>query len=123
MTTRMNLSRLITAVKHHPDYHRVGMILCHNGVVRATSRDGRRVSGLTISVDHAKLQHVIEIHKRQAGIVEILVEINENRPLPVGDDVMFLVVAGDIRETVLRVMSDTLNAIKTTVTQKTEYFI
>jgi molybdopterin synthase catalytic subunit len=119
----MNINHLIDIVKLHPDYHRVGMVLCHNGVVRGTSRDGRRVSGLTISVDHAKLQHVIKMHKRHPGIVEILVEINENRPLSVGEDVMFLVVAGDIRETVLRVMTDTLNAIKTTVTQKTEYFI
>jgi len=118
----MNLIRMIDAVKQHPDYHRAGMILCHNGVVRSTSRNGRRVSGLTISVNHAKLQQVIEIHKRQPGIVEILVEINENRPLSVGDDVMFLVVAGDIRENVIRVLTDTLNSIKSTVTHKTEFF-
>jgi len=35
---------------------------------------------------------------------------------------MFLVVAGDIRETVIQVLTDTLNAIKTTVTSKTEFF-
>ena len=118
----MRLTRLIDNIKKHPDYHQAGMILCHNGVVRSTSRDGRKVSGLTISVDNEKLEQVIASNKKTPGIVEILVEINENRKLSVGDDVMLLVVAGDIRETVIRVLTDTLNAIKSTVTHKTEFF-
>jgi len=113
---------MIDSIKRHPDYHQAGMILCHNGVVRDTSRDGRKVSGLTISVDHKKLRQVVETYKKKPGIVEILVEIAENKKLVVGDDVMFLVVAGDIRETVIRVLTDTLNAIKSTVTHKTEFF-
>ncbi|MBW2193116.1 MAG: molybdenum cofactor biosynthesis protein MoaE [Deltaproteobacteria bacterium] len=119
----MNLDGMIDKIKKHPDYHKAGMILCHNGVVRDTSRDGRQVSGLTISVDNSKLQQIINTHKQTPGIVEILVEIAENRHLAIGDDVMLLVVAGDIRETVIAVLSDTLNAIKTTVTSKTEFFL
>jgi len=119
----MDLTHMIDTIKKHPDYHRAGMILCHNGVVRDTSRDGRKVSGLTLSVDHEKLSRVVETYKSKPGIVEILVEIAENKKLAVGDDVMFLVVAGDIRENVIAVLSDTLNAIKTTVTQKTEFFV
>ena len=118
----MDLTHMIDTIKNHPEYHRAGMVLCHNGVVRDTSRDGRKVSGLTLSVDHEKLRQVVETSKRKPGIVEILVEIAENRNLAVGDDVMLLVVAGDIRENVIAVLSDTLNAIKTTVTQKTEFF-
>ena len=118
----MNLFRLLDTVKQHPDFHRAGMILCHNGVVRSTSRDGRQVSGLQITVNHNKLQKIVEFNKQTPGIIEILVEFNENRTLSVGDDVMFLVVAGDIRENVIRVLTDTLNAIKATVTQKTEFF-
>jgi molybdopterin synthase catalytic subunit len=41
----------------------------------------------------------------------------------VGDDVMVLVVAGDIRDTVIAVLERTLNAVKSTVTSKTEFFI
>lgn len=119
----MELIRLIDKIKRHPDYHQTGMILCHNGVVRSTSRDGRKVSGLTITVDHEKLHRVIKENKIKPGIIEILVEIAENRHLSVGDDVMFIVVAGDIRERVISVLNDTLNAIKKTVTQKTEFFI
>jgi molybdopterin synthase catalytic subunit len=119
----MDLIRLINKIKKHPDYHRAGMILCHNGVVRSTSRNGRNVSGLTITVDHEKLRQVVEEHKSKPGIIEILVEVAENRHLSVGDDVMFIVVAGDIREHVIAVLSDTLDAIKRTVTKKTEFFI
>jgi molybdopterin synthase catalytic subunit len=39
----------------------------------------------------------------------------------VGDDIMHLMVAGDIRENVISVLSETLDAIKTKVTKKTEY--
>jgi molybdopterin synthase catalytic subunit len=119
----MNLTQLIERIKQHPDYPKVGMILCHNGVVRATSRDGRRVSGLRIVVDREKLRQVIETHKSRAGIVEILVHINGDVDLKVGEDVMYIVVAGDIRENVISTLQDTLNTIKSTVTQKTQFFV
>jgi molybdopterin synthase catalytic subunit len=119
----MNINRLIDIVKKHPDYDKAGMILCHNGVVRSTSRDGRKVSGLSVTVDHERLRQVIQENKQKPGIVDILVEIAENRPLSVGDDVMLLVVAGDIRENVIAALKDTLDAIKTLVTQKTEFFV
>jgi molybdopterin synthase catalytic subunit len=119
----MDISRMIGAIKKHPDYPRAGMILCHNGVVRETSRDGRKVTGLRVQVDHKRLAQVIEAHKKRPGIVDILIEINEDQDLQVGDDVMMLVVAGDIRETVIGTLSDTLNAVKTTVTHKTEFFL
>ncbi|MBU4345194.1 MAG: molybdenum cofactor biosynthesis protein MoaE [Proteobacteria bacterium] len=119
----MNLNNLIDAVKKHPDYSKAGMILCHNGVVRGTSRDGRQVSGLRIVVDHEKLRNVITENKKRKGIIEILIEIAENKDLSVGDDVMFLVVAGDIRDNVIEALKETLDDIKTTVTTKTEFFV
>lgn len=119
----MNMSKLIDRVKKHPDFNQAGMILCHNGIVRNTSRDGREVSGLKIMVDHEKLGQVIESHKKLTGIVDIQIEIAENRTLNVGEDVMLLVVAGDIREHVIAALSATLNAVKSTVTKKTEYFV
>ena len=119
----MNLTQLIERIKQHTDYPKVGMILCHNGVVRATSRDGRQVSGLRIVVDREKLRQVIETNKSRDGIVEILVHINGDVDLKVGEDVMYIVVAGDIRENVISALQDTLNTIKSTVTQKTQYFV
>lgn len=118
----MNMTHLIDTIKKHPDYDKAGMILCHNGIVRSTSRNGRKVTGLKVNVNLEKLKRVIEENKKKSGIVEILVEIADNQDLSIGDDVMLLVVAGDIRENVIPALRDTLDAIKTTVTQKTEFF-
>ena len=118
----MDIKQLFHEIKNHPDYDKAGMILCHNGIVRSTSRDGKSVTGLTVQVDHARLRSIIAEHKQDPGIIEILVEIQENQRLSVGDDVMFLVVAGDIRENVISTLQGTLDAIKSTATQKTEFF-
>ena len=119
----MPLDRLIQKVKAHPEFHRAGMLLCHNGVVRKTSRDGREVSGLRVSVDEDRLAQVLAKHRTRAGIVDIQVEIIAEKDLSVGDDVMYLLVAGDIRDNVIPVLNDTLNDIKSLVTRKTEVFV
>jgi molybdopterin synthase catalytic subunit len=38
----MELADMIKKIKSRPDFHKVGMILCHNGVVRGTTRTGNR---------------------------------------------------------------------------------
>lgn len=119
----MDVNALIEQMKRHPDYDKVGMVLCHQGVVRATSRDGRPVRGLKVAVDERRLEETIREKKELPGVVEILVQINADTDLKVGDDVMGLVVAGDVRENVIAALSETLNAIKTEVTRKTEYFV
>lgn len=120
--SNMGFESLIEKVKSHPDYAKVGMILCHNGVVRGTSRDGRRVSGLTLTIDWEALEIILAQQRKRPGIVDVLVEIRDGS-LNVGDDVMFIVVAGDLRDHVIPVLEDTLNAIKKRVTHKTEHFI
>jgi molybdopterin synthase catalytic subunit len=117
----MNITKMLDEIKKHPDFEKVGMILCHNGVVRATARGGRKVKGLKVSVDHAKLEQLVRAQSQKPGIVDIQVNIVENKNLAVGDDIMHLMVAGDIRENVISVLSETLDAIKTKVTKKTEY--
>ncbi len=119
----MNAAELIKTVKTHPQFDRAGMVLCHNGVVRATSRDGRRVSGLRVKVDQQQLTEILNAARQRPGIVDVQVEIAAERDLSVGDDVMLLVVAGDVRENVIATLEETLNAIKTMVTSKTEFHI
>ena len=118
----MDINKMMHQIKSHPDFDRVGMVLCHNGVVRATSRDGRKVSGLQVAADAEKLEQILTAQKQKTGILDIRVEIAADRDLSVGDDVMLLLVAGDIRENVIAVLTETLNLIKSTVTTKTEYF-
>ncbi|MCU0598167.1 MAG: molybdenum cofactor biosynthesis protein MoaE [Desulfobacterales bacterium] len=119
----MDLLKCIEQIKRHKDFNKAGMILAHNGVVRSFSRDGRKISGLRVSVDHARLREILETQKKAAGIVDIIVEIEENKDLTVGDDIMIIVVAGDVREHVIATLEKTLNLIKQTVTRKTEYYI
>lgn len=118
----MDMMTLMDQIKQHPDYHKAGMILCHNGVVRDASREGDKVTGLKVVVDHQRLNEILAEQKKRPGIVDILIHINEGKALKVGDDVMFLVVAGDIRENVLGSLTDTLNLVKTQATRKTQYF-
>lgn len=114
----MSIESMIKKIKANPDYHKAGMILCHNGVVRQTTREGREVTGLSVTVDHGKLHRLIASQKAKKGIVDVLVEIVENKELNVGEDVMYIVVAGDIRENVIETLTETLNAVKTEITAK-----
>lgn len=116
------LEALMHSVKTHPDFPRAGMLLCHNGVVRESSRNGRRVRGLRISVNHDRLSEILLRTRQMPGIVDIQVSIQEEKDLCIGEDVMFLVVAGDIREHVIAALSRALDAIKSEATQKTEFF-
>ena len=118
----MDINKMMASIKANPDYGNAGMVLYHNGIVRNTSRDGRPVTGLRVRVDREKLKAILEKYRKRPGIVDIQVEINAEHDLQVGDDVMLLAVAGDVRENVISTLSDTLNAIKTTVTDKTEFF-
>jgi molybdopterin synthase catalytic subunit len=115
----MGLMDLIGRIKARPDYDRVGMILCHNGVVRGTARDGRPVTELTVKADHARLAEIIAEMKERRGVIDVLVEVREGK-LHVGEDVMYVVVAGDLRENCFPVLEDTVNAIKRDVTKKRE---
>jgi molybdopterin synthase catalytic subunit len=119
----MDINKMMQEIKNHPDFDSVGMVLCHNGVVRATSRDGRKVKGLRVAADHERLRQILAEQKQKPGILDIRVKIAEDRDLSVGDDVMLLLVAGDIRENVIAVLSETLNLIKSTVTEKAEFYV
>ena len=115
----MDLSTLVEKIKKHPDFHKAGMILCHNGVVRASSRDGRPVSEVTVRVDRGRLETILAEIKAMTGIVEVLAHVNEGT-LKVGEDVMYVVVAGDFRENVFDAMIAAVNRIKADVTSKQE---
>ncbi len=119
----MNILTLVDEIKKRPDFHKAGMILAHNGVVRGTSREGEEVTGLTIDVDHERLEQILAEQRQRPGILDIQIHIVEGKELKVGDDVMYLVVAGDIRENVINSLTDTLNLVKSEVTAKKQFFV
>ncbi len=97
------------------------MIVCHNGVVRGTSRSGQPIAAIEVTVDRKRLQDVLAGNKQKPGIVDIIVEIREGT-LRVGEDIMAVVVAGNIRENVFPVLQEVVDVIKREVVKKTEYF-
>jgi len=81
----MDIADMIADIRRRPDFGRIGMLLAHNGVVRETTRDGRSVRGLRVSVDHGRLQRILNEQKMRPGIIDIRVAIAEDRDLSVGD--------------------------------------
>jgi molybdopterin synthase catalytic subunit len=116
----MGLTEMIEQIKSHHNIKHAGMILCHNGIVRQTSRDGHPVQGIEISINKDRLNSLIGEMRRQPGIVEVLAEVREGR-LMVGEDIMWVVVAGDIRDNVFPVLVDTVDRIKREVAKKVEF--
>jgi molybdopterin synthase catalytic subunit len=57
--------------------------------------------------------------RRYPGIVEVMVEVREGRLYP-GEDIMYVVIAGDIREHVFAGLMAAVNLIKAEVTRKIE---
>ncbi len=97
-----------------------GMILLHNGVVRASSRQGEPVSAIEVEADLERLEAIVSEARAMDGILAVEAELNTGR-LEVGDDIMLLGVAGDIREHVISCLSITLDRIKAEVTKKREF--
>jgi len=118
----MKLDDFISEFKNNPELVKAGMVLFHNGIVRETSRDGRKVTGLTVKADLVLLDSILEKYRQKPGIVDVRAVINSGIELKIGDDVMYLGVAGDIRENVIKTLEDCLNEIKSAVTSKTEFF-
>ena len=120
MRWSMDLNKMIERVKKNTDPSKVGMITSHLGVVRRTSRDGREVTGIEVAYEQEALQAIIRDIKEMPGIAEVLVETREGH-LKVGEEILAVVVAGDIRENVFPALVNAVNRIKKEASRKKEY--
>ena len=106
--------------KSAPEALEEGMVLIHNGIVRKTPKvmvrqgidDGSRVKGMDFSYDPDKVEAVIEEAYKMPGILQIRVWLNQGR-LEVGDDIMMVLVGGDIRPHVIDGLQYLVGRIKT----------
>ncbi len=115
----MNMEKMRQRLKEKAG-GRAGMILLHNGIVRHSSRDGNRVASIEVKAHWERLSEVMEEAESLPGVIAVEVEIAEG-PLEVGDDIMLLGIAGDIRENTISALAHVLNRIKKEVTAKKEY--
>ncbi|MBU1001692.1 MAG: molybdenum cofactor biosynthesis protein MoaE [Proteobacteria bacterium] len=117
----MDITKAIAELKTHPDFTKnVGMILVHNGVVRATSRaDGAQVTAVDVKPDHDKIAALCREFEQRPGIWRAMAEAKSGCLKP-GDDLLFIIVAGDFRENVKATLSELLDRIKAEAVSKKE---
>ncbi len=106
-------------IKKTCDARSLGMILAHNGIVRATTKNGKPVKGMKLTYDKAKLESAIGACKMRDGIVDVRVWINEGE-LQIGDDIMNVCVAGRFRTDVLPALQELLKTIKGEIVREEE---
>ncbi len=98
---------------------KIGMYLLHNGVVRATAKAQVRhgqdtcepVTGMVFSYDREKVRLVLEDAYNLEGVYHIRLWLNEGS-LGVGDDIMYVLVGGDIRPHVIEGLQYIVSRIK-----------
>lgn len=118
----MNVDALLAEIKARPGFaEHVGMMLVHNGVVRGWSRAGHRaVSSVSIKLDRERLEAIRREVEGRPGIFAAEARAREGDFLP-GDDILLLVVAGDVRENVRAAMEEFLERAKGEAVKKTEH--
>ena len=113
--------------KQHESAPKIGMYLTHNGVVRQSAKakvrqgaeDTKPVTGLYFSYDANKVDEVIAATYKMEGIYYIRVWLNEGE-LNVGDDIMYVLIGGDIRPRVVDALQYLVSRIKNECVTETE---
>jgi molybdopterin synthase catalytic subunit len=117
----MDLNKMIESLRAHLEREKIGMIASHLGIVRGVSRNGRAVSGIEVAYDHKIIDSIIRDIKRLPGVIEVMVDTNEGL-LEVGDAILAVAVAGDLRENVFPALIETVNRLKKEASKKKEWF-
>ncbi|MFA7410644.1 MAG: molybdenum cofactor biosynthesis protein MoaE [Tissierellaceae bacterium] len=115
-----SMDRWIEEAKNDPNAGQVGMYLFHNGVVRETPRAyvregidrGALVKGMEFSYDEEKVQKAIEEAYKLQGVYYVKVWLNQGI-LSLGDDIMYVLIGGDIRPNVIDALQTLVEKIKT----------
>ena len=113
--------------KAHESAPKIGMYLTHNGTVRQTAkakvRDGAEntgeVTGMLFSCDREKVDDIIADTYKMDGIYYIKVWLNEGE-LKMGEDIMYVLIGGDIRPRVVDALNYLVGRIKNECVVETE---
>jgi len=104
--------------KAAPGAEKIGMYLTHNGTVRATAkaqvREGKEtspVSAMLFDYNEDRVKAAVEATRRMAGIYYVRAWLNRGR-LRVGDDLMYVLIGGDIRPHVIDAMQFLVGTLK-----------
>ena len=113
--------------KAHETAPLCGMYLTHNGTVRQTAKakvrygeeNTKAVTGMIFSYDREKVNAVIADTYQMEGIYYIKVWLNEGE-LETGDDIMYVLIGGDIRPRVVDALQYLVGRVKNECVVETE---
>lgn len=127
-----SLDEWLREAKADPKAEECGMYLFHNGIVRVTPKAKVRntgdadsaektVSGLFFSYDQEKVDAAVEAALKMPGIFYVRVWLNQGE-LQVGDDIMLVLVGGDIRPRVIDALQGLVGEIKNHCVEELERY-
>lgn len=122
-----SMDEWLREAKQDPDAPKAGMYLVHNGVVRKTAKARVRkgdesaedVTGMEFSYDEEKVRTAIAEARKMEGIFYVRVWLNSGR-LELGDDIMYVLIGGDIRPHVIDALQTLVGTIKNECVVETE---
>jgi molybdopterin synthase catalytic subunit len=123
-----SIDEWLKEAKKDPASLQEGMFLVHNGVVRQTPKvkvregidDGSLVKGMEFTYDAAKVEAAIDETYKMNGIFHVRVWLNEGH-LQLGDDIMYVLIGGDIRPHVVDALQFLVGKIKSECVTEIEY--
>ena len=123
-----SVDQWLKEAKADPAASKIGMFLVHNGTVRETPRakvrfgvdDGTSVKKLEFRYDEKKVEEAIAETYKMEGIYYVRVWLNEGE-LDLGDDIMYVLVGGDIRPHVVDALQALVEKIKTQCVTEIEH--
>ncbi len=128
-TTVPSMDAWIKEAKEDKSAPECGMYLFHNGIVRQSARAKVRqgdisasdVKGMVFSYDKEKVEEAVENTQNMPGIGYVRVWLNEGQ-LEVGDNIMLVLVGGDIRPHVVDALQSLVGELKNHCVKEEELF-
>ena len=111
----LSLSEVLKSVKERSNFHKAGAIATFVGVVRGTTLEGENVEGMELEAYEEQANRVLgeicETLKKREGIVDVQIHhfVGE---FSVGEDLVYVVVAGGHREQVFNVLREAVERYK-----------
>ncbi len=124
-----SMDQWLEEAKQASDASEIGMYLIHNGTVRRTAKakvrqgitDAADVSGMHFSYDQEKVNQAVQETYRMEGIFYVRTWLNSGI-LSVGDDLMYVLIGGDIRPHVVQALDFLVGKLKTECVTETELY-
>ena len=112
---QLSLSELLKSVKEKADFHKAGALAMFVGVVRGETIGGANVEGLELEAYEEEANRILggiceELRKRQ-GVVDVQIH-HFVGVFDVGEDLVYVVVAGAHRENVFGVLREAVERYK-----------